>query len=224
MKKLIIILFFSLFITGCDVTYKINLDYDKINEEILIIEENNKYEDDINSYLDEIIGELSDPASDTSGYVITKLFEGNKSGIKMMTSYEDIRKMGSFSRPLISCFTNYDIISSNKLIKINTGSGFGCFDDFDGLNQINIEIETKYKVKAHNATKVSGNTYVWELTKSNNIPIEIEISDQINNPSIWDLIMSNFTLQIIAVMFVFAGIPSIIVGMVYLNYRKINKI
>jgi hypothetical protein len=223
-KKLIFLIFVSLVITGCEATYQIELDYDEITEQVDVLKENNDYDQDIDSYLEEWLIELTDTSLATSSYKSSKLYAENKSGIKLERTYDDINELSRFSPLLLDCFTNSSIDINPSSIVLDTGSGFTCFNTYEDLDLLNIKITTKYVVKEHNATKVEGNIYTWQLDRQNNFPINIEITNKLNNPSWLDILNDNPTLQIALVFVTLMGIPSIFLYIGYLKYKKMNEI
>lgn len=224
MKKILILIAAVLFLSGCEATYTINLDQEFINEEIKIMESNTNFDGDIDIYLDEAVDSLTDTASDTSSYLVEKIFDNNQSGIFMKNEFDPIGSYNLYSPFLYSCFSNHSVTRGTDYVELNSGSVFLCFDDYPELEVLNIEIKTKYEVLSHNAKTVDEDTYKWQLTNKDNDKIEIKISDDLANPNWFDFINSNISLQILFLIVAIGTIPSIIIYIGYKRYQKMNEV
>ena len=64
---------------------------------------------------------------------------------------------------------------------MKTDEYFKCFDFYEDLDNLTINIKSDLLIKKHNADKVKGNTYSWNITKDNyenkSILLEIKTSN-----------------------------------------------
>lgn len=223
-KKILILFLAIVFISGCEATYRIELDYDKIKEEIEVLEDNSNYKKDISKYLDDVIVSLSDTSSNTSGYKYDKILKEDKSGILLSADISSVKNYATYSPVLYSCFNEKNIMITDQFLSIDTVTGFQCFDDYENLNLINVEIKTKYEVLKNNADSVDGQTYKWRITPDNNKPIIININDQIATRTWIDFVNESLQYQMLFAILVIVGIPGIVAYLTYLKYKRLNRI
>ena len=55
-----------------------------------------------------------------------------------------------------------------------------CFDKYSIIDDVNINVTTGYKVLENNADKVDGNTYTWNITKSNKKGIKLTLDTTVD--------------------------------------------
>ena len=101
----------------------------------------------------------------------------NSNPLKASKSYE----LASYTWDTLiaRCYDNQNITYENNVLKINA-SGFNCYDKYNILNNVNINVTTNYKVVNNNATKVEKNTYIWNINKNNlsNINMEVDFNNK----------------------------------------------
>jgi len=81
---------------------------------------------------------------------------------------------------LYYCYDNQNITYSNNILKIETSNYFNCFDKYSILDDVNINVTTGYKVLENNADKVDGNTYTWNITKTNKKGIKLTLDTTVD--------------------------------------------
>lgn len=236
MRKYLILIITILALSGCSATMNINIEKDKITENIEIRANNQSEYNKIKNwngfpltlYFDQ---ELSNPFSDSkekeSGvpYYNTSFSDTEmKANIKGEFRFDEHVK----SSAIRNCFTLYNIVSEGNIYTFSTTPGLTCsFTNFD------IVVTTPYKIIDNNATifNKATNTLIWRINDSNHDKIsmylEIEISDENNedqanqedNDSILDNIKNtNSSILVIIVGIVFVSV--IVVFFILKNKKK----
>ena len=85
-----------------------------------------------------------------------------------------------FDYALSFCYDSHDISYSNNTLKIQTSNYFNCFDKYSIIDNVNINVTTGYKVLENNADKVDGNTYTWNITKTNKKGIKLTLDTTVD--------------------------------------------
>jgi len=185
MKKLVIILFFIIFVTGCDAEYNLTINKATIIEELEIFEKDNSkwhssdnlfskdyqevIEDNLNYklgiYFDE---QLEDGLNNNPEYIFykpKKIETKEKLGI----SYNYRFNVENYDRAYFpkSCFDNIKVYDDSGYITLSTSTGFNCMGDEYGLSSLTINITTKYHVEDSNADSINGRTYTWKINEEN---------------------------------------------------------
>lgn len=205
-KLIYSLVFFVLFVTGCSVTYNVEIYNSEVREEFEIFNMNSSDWDVTYDVGDEDIGpsEYDDSVSKTYRQLIeedldsnTPAFIGrgevyykkelisaeNLLGIKYSYNY-DINEY-SDSTLANECFKYFNVLDENKKYIISTSQGAKCLDNYENLNNITIHLKTNHKVITNNADRVEGYNYYWDINKSNSsiksIYIELSKYDYVFN-------------------------------------------
>lgn len=209
MKKIILIII-SILVVGCSAEYNIVLDEKSIKEELDVYISEKEY-----NSLDEmtIANMIMDFERGYEFYNKEDLLESSsKLGYKYKynNSYEYFASESQAAR----CYENIKI-DIKDTIRIETSEYFECYDLYDNLDELTINIKTKNKVLNNNADKVKGITYTWNINKNNyqNKPIIIEINKEKNE-------ISNTIIYII-VGCILVGIISLLL---LLKIKKANNV
>lgn len=183
-KYLLLILGIALF-TGCDAEYNLNID-SSIVEETSIIETNSanwdaNYGDgsfkDIIKYRIKYPLPLLDSNREYGQYEYTV---DNKKidGVPYYDVFDlsDSSQIGLMLKGEFNDNYNESIVAIDSLqnfyfeeedrIEINA-AGFKMFDSYDTLDRVKVNIKTDYKVLDNNADSVDGNTYTWNVNRTN---------------------------------------------------------
>jgi hypothetical protein len=224
MKKLLLLIGLLFLVTGCEATYTITLGDNDINENIKILERNNVISSsDVSKELDEIIVSNSDETMETGFYTFNKLLAADKSGIEMNYKFDPANQYELYSTFLRYCYDDVSFVYDALKIKLVTNSSFKCYNTFNTLNKLTIEIITPYKVVTHNADAVDGQSYMWFIDKDDTGKIIFE-ADKTEASVDDESIMDNSGVQFIIVAVVFIILPSAIALYVYFKYLQLNKI
>lgn len=183
-KKILLILFLTLFLTGCTATYNVNINNDYVKEELNInnydsFTWNNKianttYKEMINSAYSNAIPVLYNTPGifeynlEMEGYNYyskSLIKTSNNLGMRMnyTFSFDDYK-----DSTLVNNFYRYFTIKEqdNDII-INAYGDNGIFEEYEMLDEVAINITIPLSVSYNNADSVSGNTYTWILTEDN---------------------------------------------------------
>lgn len=188
MKKSIILFLAIFMLTGCDLSYNLEINEKKFNETITITEKdstkwnNQIIENNNETYKEKIDWIINNPVyveknADVAPYEDTPMLNGikyyqqekinnqNGYGVKLNTN-GNIKEINNL-RSLSYCYEFASIINNNEEYIISTSFKNYCFEQYLLLDKININITTDMKVNSNNADRVSGNTYTWIITREN---------------------------------------------------------
>ena len=191
--KILIIIVWVVFFTGCDATYNIEIKDGKIMENFTFEDSNRSkwdidyfggktYADLVSDYnkmyvpalYSEIIG-LDELAEDRTASLVygipyyRKLLvaTGNQETLGMKFSYDyDLEEYFD------STIANHGVgsfrteIIDEHILTISSGTSISTLTDNEMLDRLTINIVTNNKVIEHNADKVSYNKYTWIINKS----------------------------------------------------------
>lgn len=192
MKKKIICSVVLLSLTGCTVTYDLEISQKGFKENITInstsISENDLIEEyPVNAYYDGIENE-SNPMEKIEGqeYYDSSIKIGDKNLKSINYSYLFSKENFSKANSIATTFENFiirqydhDEDGEKDYILISSGNDFNRFENNDSLEQVTINIHCLYEVISSNADKVSGNIYTWNLTSNN-----IKAINMVYNPAV----------------------------------------
>lgn len=180
MKKKILWLIAILTLTGCTVTYDLEICQNGFKENITInstsISENDLIaEYPFNAYYDAKEND-SNPMEKIEGQEYydssVKIVNNNLKSINYsyLFSYEDFPKANSiattFENFIIKKY-DYNEDGEKDYILISSGNDFNRFENNDSLEQVTINIQCHYEVISSNADEVNGNIYTWYLDRNN---------------------------------------------------------
>ena len=174
-RKILIISLLILFLVGCKAEYNINIDNNKIAEEILIYE-NSKI---VNNLTDKESDEIGDIFLDWErgyDYYNRELYsKDDNTGYKYTSSfkYDEYDYLSQISK----CYDEFKV-SNNNTFKIETSKNFLCANYYDNIKELRINISSSYNTITSNADIKDKNKHTWIINKNNytNKPIKFEIS------------------------------------------------
>ena len=237
MKKYLILLVCLFLITGCDVTYNLDIDGIKYDETASIIEKYENVDDTrtldrlynlFNVYVNKpipistlspFISETNEKVKGVAYYDVKNLSTDDSFGMELIGNFDDTNEM-SDSNVLAFAVGKKDIKKDKENVIINV-QNFKIFKQFDNIDNVTVNLKSKNKVISHNADKVSKNIYTWYINKNNYkskiINIEYKAISRLidlNNP------MIRFTIVIAVLLFI-----SAIVYLLFNNlYKKKNAL
>jgi len=199
MKKLVYLLFLTVFLTGCDAEYNITINKKSIVEELQIFEDDSsKWNDDIELFslpykeviennLDYKLGvfideQLADAEENNPNYTFyrpKKIKTKDRLGIVYEYRFDtENYERAYFPR---NCFDNVKVYEQAGYITISTSKGFNCISEEYELSSLIVNITTKYEVESSNSDSVDGNTHKWVITENNyedkNIYIRVDTKE-----------------------------------------------
>lgn len=224
MRKNIIFLFFILLLTGCDITYNLNID-DYYTENVTMTENNQNNWDytfgnftvkELHDYYlekeipyhynDLYMAEKYERIEGVSYYDVNDLSSDEQIGLSLKAKFE---YNDSFSRSNLLWKTckNKSVTQSSDGVNINV-SGFKIFDEYKILDKITVNLKTKYKVIDSNSDSTRGNTYTWVINRGNyrdkTINFSYSTNNILNSDNNNDSPLFTFSICIIVIVFVFA--------------------
>ena len=163
MKKKIILLFSLILLTGCSAEYNLTIVNDSYKEELNV---DNVKIDNISDLIlplyydiDEYDVDRVKPGDD--GFYNAKL-DKNSYSLFNTFNYSSFIK----STLLNSCYDRVDVIKNSKKIYLSTVGSFKCYDNYN-VDDIKVNIISKYKLVDSNADSVNNNVYSWNINKNN---------------------------------------------------------
>lgn len=186
MKKLKFLILFLLivFLTGCDVTYNLEITEDTITESASFLLPNTPENFSITEqYLKSKRRAYMDESKTTHYYEQKQIQDEDNVGINLKYIYPADKI--SDSSLINYCYDGSYITRNEDEIIINTKERISCLymDDNTNFDSLTINIKTDLEVAENNADKVNGNVYSWVITKENynNHPINMKILFKSNN-------------------------------------------
>lgn len=196
MKKIVLCILILFFTSACSVEYSIELSPTSVLEEMKVVEYDSTRWDQpifdsptIDSYIDfnmkQYISAFQHVAGDpydldhkvdgVSYYTMNEISNKNRKGIQY--SYEYSLENYKDSTFLNQCFDLVNIQMSGTVFTFSTSRDFRCFDSYKQVDSFSIHIKTDYKMMNHNASRVDGNTYIWNITPDVvNEPIQFQVN------------------------------------------------
>lgn len=214
--KIIIILFaFNFILTGCSIQYNLNINEKTINENFNIVDEELTDTDNTNKMIEEelaiprpsIRGEYDNPYSmvevEGVSYYKKNVINNNSSkGINYLFdfNFSDFSNSAAFR----TCYQEINIENKDLIFSLSTSPKFFCYEIFEQLDTVSVNITTKYKVISNNADTVKGNKYTWIITKdnANNKPINIKVKLEKDSIIDYNLLFIFGTIGIIAIIII----------------------
>ena len=164
MKKNILYLALLLFLlTGCSAEYNLTIANDSYKEELNV---DNVKIDNISDLIlpldyeiDEYDIDMVKPGDD--GFYSAKL---DKNGYSLFHTFN----YNSFikSTLLNSCYDRVDVVKNSKKIYISTVGSFRCYDNYK-VDDIKVNVISKYKLVDTNADSIKNNVYSWNINRDN---------------------------------------------------------
>lgn len=183
MKKIILIIVLAFTLTGCSVTYNLELNQNVINDFIEISGNKDKYieygtDDSKVEYISDVLYRINGVGNN---YFQEKSLVDNNIIYKFSGSMNYLEKeyMSPFSN---WCYEAVSMFPEDNIISIMTTDKFLCYDLYSELENVEVNVISKYKVLENNADKVEGNKYTWYIDRNNkdNKPILIKIEKNSN--------------------------------------------
>ena len=198
MKKIILLIFCCMFLTGCQLDYKLDLKDDKISESITGVFEYDIYEysnliDSDGFYIEsELVNEEIPAFVDYSDFYKKeiKVEDGISTAI---LSYEYNYDNFENSYLISECFKNSVIYNEEDYYYIKLSGDFSCYSYED----IQIKISTDKKVISENSDEYKDGYYIWNVNKEDN---EQDISFQISKTEKADEVVKKSKINIFPIM------------------------
>ncbi|MGM9881318.1 MAG: hypothetical protein ACI31S_00525 [Bacilli bacterium] len=168
MKK-IIFLIMILFLSGCTVNYDLYIG-EKFTDDLILLEDNEKLEN-IDYYdmtkndtfnIDNLSYQLT-VFEGNFGYEREEITKADTSGYRYKYTY-NIDKMKEKSM-IYDCYDEINVVSEKKKIIINTSNEFKCFEKYDLLDEVVVNIHYGGELIDTNADSYKDGVYTWKVNK-----------------------------------------------------------
>lgn len=219
MKKIFLILLFFL-LTGCSASYNLSIDEEITNENVSIMIPKEVIDKET---IQNQFSTNTPVYNNKSDYYKEAITEDNNN---YYINYSYNHKTDQFkdSKFINLCYDDNEIEVDNSKISFSTGKKFKCINMDDGVHIDNIEINitTKLKVRKNNADKVKDNTYTWIINEDNyqNKPINLEIKKPTTVRETIEGTTNGVLTIIIIIIFIVA---IVVVGVIKVKQRKNNN-
>lgn len=226
MKKKLVIIIICLLSTGCTVEYNLNVDNQKIQEDIII------NVDDLANLDEEMYNQLTNSKNKVylqeDKYYENRYTEDDNTLTSNFKFTHDLEKYNQ-ATVLDLCYSNRDIEITKEEIKISTKGSFSCaFTEFgENITNAKIKITTDLKVLENNADEINGNTYIWNINESNylNKPIDIAMKKNKNiKQTIKDIEVNSASKDLFIIYGGLALLICLVILLITIKIRKNNKI
>ncbi len=233
MKKrlLIISLFLTIFLTGCNVEYSLEIKDEKIKEKLSVVETDSelfdKKDDTDNSFYDytKIYGEESNINTDYNGlysqekcdncsYYDKKVINDNGLlGFELSHEFTfDEYTFSSIANEMIPAFSStYD----GRYLRISGGPLNNYYENYDSLKEFEIKINTNYKVTSTNLEIEDYGKYKWVgNNKDEKLFIVLDTSEIVETPE-------DENRDILIFLFIMVG--GLIIALICMTINKRKK-
>ena len=220
--RYVLFLIIILCCSGCSVVCDFDIDsLNNIDEKINISADNSldiEKIKDFNYYvpISYLVDDYSAFESEKKGLFYYNFSKNNdNSNMKFSYSYDiDDIKDDFFAH---RCF-EYVAFKKNSLgnkgkseLILSTSNKFLCFDRYDNLDNVIVNVYSKYKLKDTNADDVDGHKYTWKFDRNNYNDkfIYLLLDTTVRDLNFWERLLEGDSLTIFAlfiIIFVFLGI------------------
>ena len=181
MKKIIVFLIISFFLTGCNAEVNLKVTADTVIESIKIFDlKDYVYVD--NNLKNEINSNIRYFEHEYEYYNMTEFEKDGYVG-KIYEYTHDINSWSDLTH-IKSCYETLIVKKTYDTLTIQTNDEYRCGYMYN-VNNIKVNIESDLKVIDSNADKVEGNIYSWTITNDNytneKIRIQYALSESENN-------------------------------------------
>lgn len=224
MKNKSLFIIILILITGCSVEYNLNIDSSFSEHTVYIPESSEEMIDGTQYRLPALFSE-SRLTYDNSNlkeikYYNIKTLKDNKFSFNFV--YDDNQL--NDSNIANSCYEFFSVDAKENEVSILTGNKFYCFDVYEELDSVTININSNYKVIQSNADKIVGKKHTWYITRENasNKPIIFVYDKSKKNMTIMQYLIDNVPLVVVVgTTLMLGGITFLIINT---KKKKANKI
>lgn len=224
MKNKILFIIILILITGCSVEYNLNID-NSFSEHTVYIPESSEEMIDGTQYRLPALFSESRLTYDNSNlkeikYYNIKTLKDNKFSFNFV--YDDNQL--NDSNIANTCYQFFSVDTKENEVSILTGNKFYCFDVYEELDSVTININSNYKVIQSNADKIIGKKHTWYITRENasNKPIIFVYDKSKKNMTIMQYLIDNVPLVVVVgTTLTLGGITFLIINT---KKKKANKI
>lgn len=184
-KKIFILTFFLLCVTGCNANYDLEIYNNQVKENMQFTESNSSiWDSEVQyglSYRTLLEASLKYPYPAFDNTVVDEDDTIKLDGIEYYNNslISDTNKLGqkltynkftldNFNESSIvkKCYQYFNVIEENNNIVLSTSLENLCFTEYPNLDTITVNIKTNHKVVSSNADIVNGYHYTWNIDRS----------------------------------------------------------
>lgn len=224
--KKFLITFIILITSGCSVEYNLNINEDNsVSETVVASEVTTKMEsltrlkgDTAVNYLFKMFNRNDDLISVTSTSDTYNTYATAKRVYNDIDEYKDSFKSDLFSNINVSKSDNTVMIYAKQKTKLTNDSSYSLIYD-----DVHIKIKIPYKVIENNADEVIGDTYIWNLSKNDDLKtVKISYLDNNKNNNM-NIKINNKIYSISYYITIIGLLAIIIIFIIIIVYRKNKK-
>jgi len=223
LKKIIFLILIIPILSGCSITYNLDISEAGFNEKFTIIQTNPNekideysipsffgkigYEDVNANFLEKVDGieyYNSEKTTNSNQLEISYNYKFNENNFK------DSNIINTAYKTTIIKKYDHNNDGENDYMLISTDNNFFLFEKFPRIERIKINIICHYEVISSNADEINKNIYTWYLDKDNIKPINIIYNPEniIDYRNLWQKILDGdyfnlFTISIILLIIIF---------------------
>ena len=202
LKKSLILIVIMFLLTGCTIKYNLRIDENFVSEKLFI---NNVDVSKFNNTYVPVNSDIDDPNAFKEKSSEVEYYKMKKNDDSIILSYDHNFKNFSSAYILNSCYDEVDsYIEDNRFIISTTGS-FSCFELYDDIDDVEVVINSQYKLINTNANKINNFDYIWNINVNNlneGIYLELDLNDRKKTvlEEIQDSKLFNFVVLIIVIV------------------------
>ncbi len=210
--KILILIFLIISLSGCTANYKLEINNKTIKERLTInnidINEIKKVNIPIDYEIDDV--SIYDKKSNDIDYYNIELTD-NSAKISYNFNTEEFDSSMLFK----NCYENATFTKDDYELLISTSNKFLCYDEYDELEEITINVYSKYKLINTNADKIDNNNYYWYINKSNkdSKKILLRLNTKIIKRTPFEIISESYYIM-----------PAILIGIIIMTIIIISLI
>ena len=216
-KKIIFIcLIFAL--AGCSVEYNVNINEDNsISEKVIASENTNKLQAMTRKKGDNAVNYIYQMYKRDDDIDITTTDDNDTTTSTLVTSYKDIEEYANkatsdiFDNPIVTRKDKKVTLTINQTEPLSKDSSYSYIYD-----NITIKINVPFEVIDNNADEISGNDYIWYITKDSTLNtiklvynedslkdnFNIKINDKVFNINYLIIVLGSLALLILIIVFI----------------------
>lgn len=225
MKKIYILIFILMFTTGCACRYDLIIDGDSYKESIILRASTASEQNDLNKKWEIPVDKDNYYSGDENidKTYVNYIYDYSVKNDNLVFSHNFGREDYLNSTAVSLCYNSLSVSPYQGNIVISTGGKVTCFDKYPNLSSISVNITVDKEVISNNADKVDGNTYTWNLTKSNadNKSINLVFKEkEVDNTPETEYKRNNGSGKY--TMYILAGILLIVVLVIYFIFNNLK--
>ena len=175
MKKILLLITTLFLLTGCNATYEININKDKINDTITITTDSKNVATAREETIDQFYQKIGEWENGHDYYKREIVTTDTTSAYQYTYSFDYI-EYDAMSQ-IRKCYKDFNLKYDNA-ISLSTSKEFLCKTYYPDIENFTIKITSEYEIANSNADKVEDNTHIWNINSKNyqNKPINISIN------------------------------------------------